>query len=156
MKKLLYIACLLINIFLFSQVLNKGKVIAIKDGDTVVLLINNNENITCRLAEIDCPEKSQPFGQNAKNFTSKLIFGKNISYSILNKDGYGRYITKIYYRNQYISEALVKNGYAWFYNKYSNNIKLQKLENYARKKRFGLWSGIAPIAPWQYRLIKKI
>lgn len=32
-----------------------------------------------RLAEIDCPEKSQAFGQRAKQFTSELVFGKEVA-----------------------------------------------------------------------------
>ena len=151
MKKIIILICLFLNIFTFSQLSGKGKVISIKDGDTVVLLVENNQNVVCRLAEIDCPEKSQAFGQNAKNFTSSLIFGKVVNYQTLSKDGYGRYVTKIYYRRQYISEALVKNGLAWFYRKYSGNLKLDKVEKLAKKKKIGLWSDINAVAPWDYR-----
>lgn len=151
MKKIIILICLFLNIFTFSQLSGKGKVISIKDGDTVILLVENNQSIVCRLAEIDCSEKSQAFGQNAKNFTSSLIFGKIVNYQTLSKDGYGRYVTKIYYRRQYISEALVKNGLAWFYRKYSDNLKLDKLEKLAKKKKIGLWSDINAVAPWDYR-----
>lgn len=51
------------------------KVIGIKDGDTFVLLMGGKEQVV-RLAHIDCPEKKQPFGNNAKQFASGVCFGK--------------------------------------------------------------------------------
>jgi endonuclease YncB( thermonuclease family) len=38
-----------------------------------------------RLAEVDCPESKQPFGKNAKQFTSSKIFGKQIIYQPIQK-----------------------------------------------------------------------
>ncbi len=61
---------------LFSQNTLTAKVIGIKDCDTVVVLDSLNNQITLRLAEVDCPEKSQPFGTKAKQFTSDQIYRK--------------------------------------------------------------------------------
>ncbi|AMR33750.1 hypothetical protein A0256_21095 [Mucilaginibacter sp. PAMC 26640] len=52
------------------------KVVKIKDGDTIELLSPDHQNITVRLAEIDCPEKSQAFGQAAKQFTQAFALAK--------------------------------------------------------------------------------
>jgi endonuclease YncB( thermonuclease family) len=52
-----------------------------------------------RLAEVDCPESKQPFGKNAKQFTSSKIFGKQIIYQPIQKDRYGRTIAKVYFDN---------------------------------------------------------
>lgn len=60
MKKLLLLL-LLVPVLSISQTLS-GKVVAIKDGDTVVVLDSLNNQTTLRLAEVDCPEKNQPFG----------------------------------------------------------------------------------------------
>jgi micrococcal nuclease len=35
-----------------------------------------------RLAEVDCPEKNQPFGTKAKQFTSNQIYLKTINTSL--------------------------------------------------------------------------
>ena len=67
---------LLLIIIFISCSNQKAKVVGVKDGDTIVVLLKNNETQTLRLAEIDCPEKSQSFGMKAKQFTSSQVYGK--------------------------------------------------------------------------------
>lgn len=40
-------------LFILSQ--TTAKVVEIKDGDTIVVLLENNEQKILRLAEVDCP-----------------------------------------------------------------------------------------------------
>ena len=49
----------------------QGKVVHITDGDTVVVL-KGSSHIDVRLYGIDCPEKGQPFGSRAKEFTADM------------------------------------------------------------------------------------
>ena len=151
MKK---IFLLLIVIFV-SCSNQKAKVIGIKDGDTIVVLLKNNETQTLRLAEIDCPEKTQEFGIKAKRFTSSQVYGKYIIFSVVSNDKYGRSIAKVYYDNKYLSEELIKSGFAWFYKRYSNNKKLQVLENEAKRNKIGIWSYKNSIEPYKFRLTYK-
>jgi hypothetical protein len=44
-----------------------GKVVRVLDGDTIEVLVDK-EPIRIRLADIDCPEKGQPFGNAAKKY----------------------------------------------------------------------------------------
>lgn len=149
MKKLLYLF-LFVSSITIAQTIN-GKVVAVKDGDTFVLLTAKKEQITIRLAEIDCPESGQAFGKNAKQFLSNLIFSKTVSCQITTTDSYGRSIAKVYIDGAYVSEELVKNGWAWHYKKYSTSEKLAALEYEARKNKIGLWSVPGAVAPWQWR-----
>lgn len=66
--KHLYILLLFFSNIVFAKTI--AKVIGIKDGDTVVVLLEGNIQKTLPLAEVDCPENSQPFGKNAKHFTA--------------------------------------------------------------------------------------
>ncbi len=136
--------------FLIGQTIT-GKVIKIKDGDTFVLLTLKKEEFTIRLAEIDCPESGQDFGKNAKQFLSNLIFSKNVNCKITTIDSYGRSIAKVYVEGLYVSEELIKNGWAWHYKKYSTSEKLAVLEYEARKSKIGLWSVPGAVAPWEWR-----
>lgn len=139
--------------YIFSQV--KAKVIGIKDGDTVVVLIGNNIQKTLRLAEVDCPENGQPFGKNAKQFTSDQIFGKMIDFVETDSDRYGRTIAKIYYDGgKYLSEEIIKSGLGWWYYRYSSNKNLGVIERKARDFKKGLWSEKNAIAPWEFRKLK--
>ena len=128
--KYLKLVLLFLSITVYSQ---SGKVVKIKDGDTVVLLDSDNNQITLRLAEVDCPESKQAFGKKAKEFTSNEVANKVVSYKIISTDRYGRYIAKIFYGNKYLSEEIIKNGYGWHYKKYSKSKKLSDLEDNAQK-----------------------
>lgn len=75
MKNLFTLLFILLLNVSFAQVI-AGKVVRVKDGDTIVVLDSNKEQHTIRVADIDCPEKSQPYGKKAKWFVSDEIFGK--------------------------------------------------------------------------------
>lgn len=152
--KFLCVLIIFYSHFLLSQ--TKAKVVGVKDGDTVVVLLNDNSQKTLRLAEVDCPESGQPFGKNAKQFTSDQVFGKTIKFIQTDVDRYGRTIAKVYYDNEkYLSEEIIRAGLGWWYFRYSNNKKLGDLENIAKNKKVGLWRDSKMIAPWEFRKLKK-
>lgn len=103
----------------YAQTLT-GKVISVKDGDTVVVIDAANNQTILRLAEVDCPEKAQAFGNKAKQFTSDQIYLKQIKYKVTTTDRYGRSIAEVYYDNdKYLSAEIIKNGFGWQYKQYS-------------------------------------
>lgn len=145
----------LFPIIIFSQ--NKSyKVIGIKDGDTVEILMDGKPQ-TVRLSNIDCPEKKQPFGNNAKQFASDLCFGKKVKLSTgWKKDRNKRLLAEIILSNgKNLNKELVKNGFAWHYKKYSKDNSYDDLEKYARKLKLGLWIDKSPTAPWEWRKSRK-
>ncbi len=148
---LLYFICAQV----YAQTLT-GKVIAIKDGDTVVVLDAENTQTTLRLAEVDCPEKAQAFGTRAKQFTSDAVYLKQVKYEVTDTDRYGRSIAKIYYDdNKYLSAEIIKNGFGWQYKQYSNSKLLARLEQEARTNKKGLWVDANPIYPSDFRKSKR-
>jgi micrococcal nuclease len=131
-----------------------AKVIGIKDGDTIEVLFDG-KSVAVRLAHIDCPElkKKQPFGRAAKQMTSDLCFGKDVT--VINEnilDRYGRLIAEIFNDKQVnVNKELVRSGLAWHFKKYSTNKEYAELEAKARASRIGLWQDVHPIAPWDWR-----
>ncbi|MNU13518.1 Thermonuclease precursor [compost metagenome] len=145
----------LFPIIIFSQ--NKSyKVIGIKDGDTVEILMDGKPQVV-RLSHIDCPEKKQPFGNNAKQFASDLCFGKKVKLSTgWKKDRNKRLLAEIILSNgKNLNKELVKNGFAWHYKKYSKDNSYDDLEKQARKLKLGLWNDKIPTAPWEWRKSRK-
>lgn len=149
--KYLKIVILFFSISVYCQ---SGLVVKVKDGDTIVVLDSLKNQITIRLAEVDCPENSQPFGKNAKVFTIGQVAMKNIVYEIVTLDQYGRTVAKVFYNGKYLSEEIIKNGFGWHYKKYSKSKKLAALEEVAKKNKAGLWSDKKAVAPWDYRKMK--
>ncbi|WP_462265957.1 thermonuclease family protein [Mucilaginibacter sp.] len=158
-KKLLLLTVLLLG-FLASCETNTDKslykVIKIKDGDTIEILSSDNQPIAVRLAEIDCPEKTQAFGQKAKQFTAELCFGKRVRISNGTRDRYGRTVAEVTLEDgTNVNRELVKNGYAWQYTAYSKSAELAELQEEAKAQHLGLWSASRPTPPWLYRKHKR-
>lgn len=57
-----------------------GLVVAIADGDTLTVLNEDFEQVKVRLAEIDAPEKRQPFGTRARQSLGELCHEKRARY----------------------------------------------------------------------------
>jgi endonuclease YncB( thermonuclease family) len=148
----IFVFIFFVPFFCFTQTIN-GKVVAIKDGDTVIVLDSLNNQITLRLSEVDCPEKNQPFGTKAKQFTSDQIYLKTIKYVITDTDRYGRSIAMIYYDsdNKYLSAEIIKAGMGWHYKRYSKSRELTELEIDAKKNKRGLWIDSNPVEPSAWR-----
>ena len=136
-----------------------GKVIAVKDGDTIELLYEGRP-LTIRLKHIDCPELngSQPFGAAAKRFTSNLCFGKTVQVMHHNEfDRYGRLIGIVINEKQVnVNQALLKAGFAWHFKKYSKSTEYARLEEKAKRLSCGLWADSNPTPPWIWRRHKRM
>jgi len=132
----------------------QAKVVGISDGDTIKVL-KNGKQVKIRLAAIDCPEKSQPYGQAAKRFTSDMVAGKIVKVSEVDTDRYGRIIGFVFTDDVDLNKELLKAGLAWHYKRYSSDPVLASIEMQARAAKRGLWSEPNPVAPWEYRRMKK-
>lgn len=131
-----------------------GKVIAVKDGDTIEILFDGKP-LTIRFAHVDCPEikKGQPFGQAAKKFTSDLCFGQTVT--VINEGKYDRYkrliAVIINENNENVNKELIKAGLAWHFKKYSTDTSYDDIELTARQNKIGLWADDNPTPPWDWR-----
>lgn len=134
----------------------EGKVVGIKDGDTFEILYDGQSE-KVRLADIDCPEKQQPFGNNAKQYASDLCFGQTVKVTSTGKrDRYKRVVGTITtLEGTNVNEELVKAGLAWHYKKYSENDTLSFFEVQAKYQKIGLWKDKNPVAPWNWRKYKR-
>ena len=138
--------------FTKSHIANGFEVIAIKDGDTFVILIEGKEQVI-RFAHIDCPEKKQPFGMKAKQFVSELCFGKFVTLIHKNEfDRNKRLIAEVILQDgTNLNQELIRNGLAWHYKAYSKDDNYAELELHARQNNIGLWADDEPKAPWVWR-----
>jgi micrococcal nuclease len=81
----LLLCCLSIN----AATIN-GRVVGVADGDTITVLDATKKQHKIRFYGIDTPETAQAFGAKAKQFTSSLCFGKQVSVDVRDTDRYGR------------------------------------------------------------------
>jgi micrococcal nuclease len=121
----------------------------VSDGDTFHGTLADGSKIKIRLAEVDCPESTQAYGLEAKEFSLRQIKDKQV---VADTDQYGRTVGRVKYgEGKDLSEELVRNGLAWHFTRYSSDATLARLEKEARAKKIGLWKDKNPVAPWDYR-----
>ncbi len=131
-----------------------GKVERVIDGDTLRVRTDSDKEVTIRLANIDAPEKNQPFGLKARRVLLNLAFNKLVVIQAQAVDRYGRTVAIVCVNGINISGFMVSNGLAWVYTRYSRDSSLPGKEKMARDKKQGLWSLLDPVPPWEWRKIK--
>ncbi|MDA3056455.1 thermonuclease family protein [Campylobacter sp. CN_NA1] len=142
---------LFLSIFAFADTQIVGKVVKVYDGDTIHILDDDLNRFIIRFYGIDAPEIKQPFGKKSREFLAKKISGKRVKIQIKNKDKYRRILGIVTYRKKDINAEMVKNGYAWSYDKFSK--KYKKLERVAKREKVGLWADKHKIRPEKFRYL---
>ena len=129
-----------------------ARVIGVSDGDTITVLHQGRPE-KIRLWGIDCPERGQAFGSRAKDFSSKLAYGKEVRLRPRDRDKYGRTVAEVELPDgRLLNQELVKAGLAWWFRRYAEEDRtLQSLESRAQREKLGLWADGAPQPPWEYR-----
>lgn len=136
---------------LFFQGATEGKVVRVDDGNTLEVSTAGGDNYRIVLLGIDCPELSQQFGLQARDFSRDRMLGKKVVISFHGKDRLGNHIGIILLEDGTdIRHDLLRHGLAWTTE--TNPVaELEALRYEAEKKREGLWSGDNPTPPWIYR-----
>ncbi len=140
-----------------SAVTIEGRVVGVADGDTITVLDSSNTQHKVRLAGVDAPEKSQPFGTRSKQSLSDMVFSKTVIVDTDKRDRYGRNVGKVLVDGIDANLEQVKRGLAWHYKAYAkeqpatDQQAYSKAEIDARTARRGLWVDENPIAPWDFR-----
>ena len=136
-----------------------GEVVGVADGDTVTVLMDNKIQHKIRLAEIDTPEKAQPYGKKAKQALSDYVYRQRVRGQVDTTDRYGRIVGwLIRVKDELnVNQQMVRDGHAWVYTQYSRSRVLRAYEKDAEKNRRGLWA-LQPdqrVPPWEWRRMNK-
>ena len=136
-----------------------GEVVGVTDGDMITVLHSKTlKDVKIRLYGIDCPEGGQAFSKRAKQFTSKMVFGKVVEVHQMDTDRYGRIVALISVDKQLLNKELVKAGLAWVYDRYCSEPICESWRNFQLRAKFdklGLWSNPNPTPPWEFRRKKR-
>ena len=131
-------------------------VVGISDGDTLTARCKTgprSTTIKVRLAEIDAPERAQPFGQRSRRHLSDICFRKTAEIRPIATDRYGRTVAHVSCDRIDAGAEQVRAGMAWVYLRNASNAPaLEKLERDARSARRWLWIDRHPVAPWEWRI----
>lgn len=147
-RPFLWLACLLPLLARAADI--EGQVVGVADGDTLTVL-HERIQIKVRLAEIDAPEKAQPFGQRSRQSLADLCFQKPVLVEAKGHDRYGRTIGRVRCAGVDANSEQVRRGMAWVYDRYVTDRALYAIQADARADRRGLWADANPLPPWEWR-----
>jgi endonuclease YncB( thermonuclease family) len=135
----------------------EGRVVAVTDGNTLTLLDGSRHQHKIRLAGIDAPELSQPYGSRSRLRLSNLAFGRDARADCDNVDRFGRNVCTVYVHGRDVARAQLEAGLAWCSRKYVNEqlsrdaTKYEMAQDRAAADRVGLWKDENPVPPWEWR-----
>lgn len=127
------------------------RVVGVADGDTLTCLTADNTQVRVRLAQIDAPEKSQPWGERSKQHLSDAVFRHTVRLSVETTDKYGRTVATVWRDSRDINIEQVQSGMAWVYTQYAHDPAYTAAERTARAARAGLWADANSVPPWEFR-----
>ena len=127
-----------------------AKVIAVMDGDTV-LVLRGAQKIKIRLANIDAPEKGQNFGMESRQTLFDRVSRKQVFVNSRAVDSYGRTVAEISVDGHSVNEEQVRRGMAWEYSHFHADKHYIALQYEAQQAHLGLWMQANPTPPWEWR-----
>lgn len=140
----------------FSQNVVEGVVFEVKEGDIILVALNDGDTLSAKINHIECPEIKQPFGDVAKAYTEKLCLNKPVTLAYKDYDRDRNVLANITIKNDKdLGALLLEQGLAWHYIKglttHSNTSLYLSLEEKAKEKKKGLWKAPDQIPPWTFR-----
>ena len=141
-----------------------GKVLEVLEGDLLRIAHGDKAELV-RLHGLDCPEMKQPFGPEAKKFTSALALGNEVRVEVLSiepknpkkKRLEDRLIAKVTLpEGTTLTQEILIAGMGWW-NRDDKPLEpvLGSLCAKAITTKKGLWVDPAPLAPWDFRAAQK-
>jgi endonuclease YncB( thermonuclease family) len=131
-------------------------VIGIADGDTLTARCDSVDGqpaatLKVRLAEIDAPEKGQPYGALSREHLGRVCYRQRAEIALRTHDRYGRAVARVTCAGVDASAEQARAGLAWAFTKYLMDPAIRDLEQEAHAAGRGLWADANPIAPWDWR-----
>ncbi len=131
-----------------------GNVVKVFDGDSLVVRAAH-QDLEVRLADVDAPEKGQPYADQARRALTSLVYHRKVTIEVLDVDQYHRKVARVRRSGDGldINTEVVRLGNAWVYRRYVRDQALFAVEQIARQQRAGLWAlpEDQRIPPWVYR-----
>lgn len=152
MRRLLPLLLVLAPLHAASAEKLAGKVVSVADGDSLVIADKDATRHRVRLAEIDAPERKQPFGAESRKSLADICLRKPVTVDISETDSHKRAIGKVKCGEVDANAEQVRRGMAWVTARNSMpNSPLPEMEANARLRGLGLWAGDKPEPPWEWR-----
>ncbi len=122
-------------------------VVGVSDGDTLTVQDGDVKTVL-RLAEIDAPERTQPYSQvSRRNLEALCRDAKAVEFEPVDTDRYGRTVAHVRCDGVHVNWRQVEDGLAWCFTRYLKHPdECLPAERTARAERRGLWREVDPVS----------
>jgi diguanylate cyclase (GGDEF)-like protein len=119
----------------------EAEITRVERGDLLTVL-HEGEEIELTLYGITCPSPNQPHGNEARQFTARMTVQERVLVQVHRWESETSLVgTVLLSDGSILNHKLIRNGLAmWDRDAAPNDIKLQNLEDFARKLHLGLWA----------------
>jgi len=132
-----------------------GRVVAVPAGDRL-RVASAGAVVTVRLAGIACPEKGQPYADEARRFTSDQALQTVVTVKVTDRDRSGHATGEVTLMDgKSLNREVLRAGFGWWHEHTSKDEMLRGIEEEARRGRRGLWEDPDPLPPWEFKRKKK-
>jgi diguanylate cyclase (GGDEF)-like protein len=123
----------------------EAEVIRVEKGDLLTVRYQGEE-LELILYGVTCPFPGQPHGNEARQFTSRTVLHEKIRIQVREWEDESKIVGSVFLSDgSVLNHRLVQNGLAsWDRDAAPDDIKLQTLEDFAKKLSIGLWASSTP------------
>ena len=123
----------------------------VADGDSFEFVSDDGQSMTIRLEGIDCPERNQPYADQARDALMAMTKDRKLWIIVQGTDRYNRTLANVHDGSTFINGEMIRLGLAWHYAQYNDDTRLADLQTAAQRGQIGLWQDRNPEPPWDYR-----
>lgn len=117
-----------------------ARVNRVYDGDSFRAFTKDGTKLEVRLAEIDAPEKGDPWANRARDALQKSIGDRDVAIRLFDTDRYGRIVGRVFVGTTDVNVGQLQAGLACVHRRYAKDASLYDIEDTARAASRGLWS----------------
>ncbi len=128
-----------------------GKVLNVIEGDLLKVEMDGRR-VRVELAGVDSPVRGQPYRDEARAFTVRLVQNKNITVRVVDTGDAGHVVGEVLFGGEKtLNRELVAAGMAWHRGSwFARYPELRTAQEQARRARRGLWRDPKPVPPWEF------
>ena len=131
----------------------KAAAVSVLNGDTLIVAAEGH-TVTVRLDGIEAPLPGQPGEADAAAALRSLVKSRPLSITFTGRDADGIALTRIRTGATDVAERQLRQGWGWFREAREADIDsavLADAEAEAQLLRRGLWAGVTPLSPANWR-----
>lgn len=128
------------------------KVVRVVTGDMMDIRAPGSGVVRIRIDCIDAPERGQSYWLESRRHLARLIDGRFVTVELSDSDVYDLPVASIVStEGSDIARRMIEDGFAWGSQSWGCGADYDSLEQRAQSDQRGLWQGLNPVPPWQWR-----